>query len=231
MPIRKKVIQPFPLKLMKRLLRNIAICLLTLLAFTYTLTAQAGFTVPFTLYDQYPWAAAYYYGIDFEDKLLRITKFGFHRWPEHIQSIELAHTLSQENFLRCLVSRIVSVVQLTGNFTVRHDHNIPNTIYEFDPYLAFRWANLPWNHYINTSFAIGEGVSYATSYISLEKKNGEYTKRFLNYLMLEVTLAAPRYPRLQLMVRIHHRSGVYGLYHAENAGSNALGLGIKYLFD
>jgi hypothetical protein len=205
--------------------------LFILLALAFPLIAKTQPLHKQTLYDEYPWAFAYYYGIDFEDKLIRITKFGFHRWPEHIQSIELAHTLSEDNFLRRLVCRIVNVVQLTGNFTVRHDHNIPNTIYEFDPYLAFRWTNLPWNHYITTSFAIGEGVSYATSYISLEKKNGEYTKRFLNYLMLEATFAAPKYPRLQLMIRIHHRSGVYGLYHAGNAGSNALGLGIKYLFD
>ncbi len=184
-----------------------------------------------TLYDRYRWAAAYYYGISCTDRILRFTQLGFHSWPEHIQSLELARTLSEENFLRRLVSPLVRVVQLTGNFTVRRDNNIHHTIYEFDPYLAFRWVNFPWNKYVNTSLAIGEGVSYATSYISLEKKDGEYTKRFLNYLMLEATFAHPCFPRLQLMVRIHHRSGVYGLYHAKNAGSNVVGLGIKFLFD
>jgi len=183
------------------------------------------------LYDQYPWAATYYYGWSCDGRLLRITKFGFHRWPEHIQSLELAYTLNEDNILRRFFSPIVGVVQLTGNAVVRHDHNIHHTIYEFDPYIAFRWANLPWNHYVNTSFAIGEGVSYATSYITLEQKEGEYTKRLMNYLMFEATFAHPAYPRLQLVARIHHRSGVYGLYHAKNAGSNAIGLGVKYLFD
>jgi hypothetical protein len=34
-----------------------------------------------------------------------------------------------------------------------------------------------------------------------------------------------------LAARIHHRSGAYGLYHAKNAGSNVVGIAIKYLFD
>ncbi len=182
------------------------------------------------LYDQYPWSLTYYYGMTCEDALLRITKFGIHRWPEHIQSLELSHTLDQQNFLRQWVSPIVSIVQLAGNFTVRVGSN-ESTIYEFDPYLAFRWANLPWNHYINTSFAIGEGVSYVTSYIALEKEaNHSNTKRFLNYLMFEATVASPNYPRLQLLIRIHHRSGAFGLYRAKNAGSNVIGLGIRYSF-
>ncbi len=211
------------------------ICLLTILLCLTPLTARSAinkiYPENYLLYDQYRWAVAYYYGTSFDGRLLQITHFGIHRWPEHIQSFELAYTLNENNFLRRLVSHLVSIVQLTGNVTVRHDHNIRHTIYEFDPYLAFRWSNFPWNHYLNTSFAIGEGVSYATSYITLEKKEGEYTKRFLNYLMLEATFALPSYPRLQLAARIHHRSGVYGLYHAKNAGSNVIGIAIKYLFN
>jgi len=183
------------------------------------------------LYDQYRFAATYYYGITCEDKLLRITQFGIHRWPEHIQSFEFSHTLSIDNFLRRRVNPIVDIVQLAGNVTSRTGSH-EATIYEFDPYLAFRWANLPWNRYVNTSFAIGEGVSYVTSYIALEKKsNRSNTKRFLNYLMFEATIAPPSYPRLQFLVRIHHRSGAFGLYRAKNAGSNVLGCGIRYLFD
>jgi hypothetical protein len=104
-------------------------------------------------------------------------------------------------------------------------------IFEFEPYIAFRWANFPWNHYINTSFALGEGVSYASSIPALESRDNENTKRLLNYMLVEASFAAPAYPRLQLVARIHHRSGAYGLYHAGNTGSNDIGLGIRYLFD
>ena len=50
-------------------------------------------------------------------------------------------------------------------------------------------------------------------------------------MVVELTIASPRYPRLQLVMRIHHRSGAFGLYHAGNTGSNDLALGIRYLFD
>jgi hypothetical protein len=172
----------------------------------------------------------YYYGVTFSDALIRMAYGEFHRWPEHIQTIELSRTLSQDNFLRRLVNPLVGVVQLSGNFTVRRGAR-QHTIYEVNPYLAFRWANLPWNHYVNTSLAIGEGISYDSSVPALERKSDKDTKRLLNYLMLEATFASPRYPRLQLVARVHHRSGAFGLYHAGNTGSNNVGLGIRYLFD
>lgn len=182
------------------------------------------------LYDQYPWAATYYYGITGSDPLVRIFEGEFHRWPEHIQSLELSHTLSEDNPVRYFFSPLVGVMQVSGNVTMRNGSNEP-TIYEFDPYVTFRWANLPWNNYVNTSFAIGEGISYTTSVPSLEKKDNEFTKRLLNYLMFEATFALPSHPEWQLVARIHHRSGAYGLYHAGNTGSNDIGIGIRYLFD
>ncbi len=207
---------------------------LTIICCVYPLSAMSAIPVTYPegqkLYDQYRWSAMYYYGITGSDALARMAYGEYHRWPEHIQSIELTHTLSEDNFLRVLVRPLVGVVQLAGNATLRNGSN-QHTIYEFNPYLAFRWANLPWNQYVNTSLAIGEGVSYDTSVPSLEKKANEDTKRLLNYLMLEATLAPPHYPRLQLVARIHHRSGAFGLFRAGNTGSNVLGIGIRYLFD
>jgi len=181
------------------------------------------------LYDQFPWMLTYYYGITGTNALMRIVGGEFNRWPEHIQSVELAKTLDEDNFLRRLVNRLCGVVQLAGDVTIRTGTREP-TIYEFDPYIGFRWANLPWNNYLTTSLAIGEGVSYASSVPSVEKRNNQNTKRFLNFLMLEATFAAPQYPQLQLVARIHHRSGAFGLYHAGNTGSNVIGLGIRYVF-
>lgn len=183
-----------------------------------------------TLYDQYRWAGLYYYGQTLDTPLIQILEGqNIRRWPEHIQSLELAYTLDQANFLRQLVSPLVGVVQLVGNMTIRYGKG-EDTIYEFNPYLAFRWANWPWNQYLNTSLAIGEGISYDSSYPAIEKRQNDNNKRLLNYLMLEASFAAPAYPRLQLAARIHHRSGAYGLYHAGNTGSNDIGLAIKYLF-
>ena len=182
------------------------------------------------LYDTYPWMLTYYYGVTATNGLMQIFGGNFDRWPEHIQSAELAKTLDEDNFLRRLVSPLVGVVQLAGDFTVRTGSR-EHTIYEFDPYIAFRWANLPWNNYVTTSLAIGEGISYDSSVPAVEKRQNQNTKRLLNYLMLEATFALPQYPQLQLVARIHHRSGAYGLYHAGNTGSNVIGLGVRYLFD
>lgn len=202
------------------------IFLLTLLL---PLTAESSEATKPTLYDQLPWSAMYYYGQTVNVPLVDIFRLELKRYPEHIQSVELAHTLDPDNFLRRFLSPIVSVTQIAGNMTVRYGKG-ENTIYEFDPYLMFRWQNLPWNHYVDTSFAIGEGLSYASSIPSIEKGQNSDTKRMLNYLMFEATFAAPSYPEWQLVARIHHRSGAYGLYRAGNTGSNDIGLGIRYLF-
>lgn len=182
------------------------------------------------LYDEHPFALTYYYGITASDALIRFVQGKFHRWPEHVQSLELAYTLDQNNVVRRFFSPIVSVVQIAANTTYRVGKN-ENDIFEFDPYMAFRFVNFPWNNYVNTSLAIGEGISYASSIPDLEIRSNDNTKRLLNYLMLESSFALPKYPRLQLVARIHHRSGAFGLYRAGNTGSNAVGLGIRYLID
>jgi hypothetical protein len=199
------------------------------------LTPQISFSHPVypedqRLYDLYPWSVMVYAGITASDALAHILLEGdFHRWPEHLESIEFSHTLSEDNPIRKLFSPIAGVFQIAINQAFRVGDQ-ESTIYEVDPYFNLRWANLPWNHYINTSFAIGEGISYATAVPTLEKKDNSHTKRLLNYLMLEFTLAMPCAPRTQLVFRIHHRSGAYGLYHAGNTGSNNVGIGLRVLF-
>lgn len=180
------------------------------------------------LYDMYPTSILYYYGFTLNDPLVRV--FDWDRWPENIQSVELAHTLSKENGIRQFFYPIVGVVQVAFVFTIRNGTDEP-TIYEVDPYIGFRWANMPWNNFVVTSFAIGEGLSFVSSIPSVEKKDNNNTKRLLNYLMFEATFALPKYPRFQIIARIHHRSGAYGLFKAGNTGSNDVGFAIRYLFD
>lgn len=183
------------------------------------------------LYDKYNYGVLYYYGFTVDNSLLQtMTLMHLRRWPEHIQSLELSHTLDEDNPVRQFFSPLVGIVQVAGDFTVRNGSNEP-TIYEFAPYIGWRWANLPWNHYVNTSLSLGEGVSYVSSVPAIEKNDNDDSKRLLNYLMFEATFASPDYPRLQFVARVHHRSGAYGLYGAGNSGSNDIGLGIRYLFD
>lgn len=206
--------------------QNIPICLFALL---FPLAASSQEVKANNLYDQYRWSGMYYYARTVNEPLVQIFTGKLITYPEHIQSLELAYTLDPDNFLRKFVSPIVSVTQVAGNVTVRYGKN-ENTIYEFDPYLIFRWVNFPWNNHVNTSLALAEGVSYDTSVPAIEKGQNSNTRRLLNYLMFEATFASPDYPRLQFVARIHHRSGAFGLYRAGNTGSNDVGVGIRYLF-
>ena len=89
-----------------------------------------------------------------------------------------------------------------------------------------RWVTFPWNAYLNTTLAIGEGISDATEVPKLEQEDG--ASQWLNYLLFEVTFALPKYPEWAIVGRIHHRSGFFGAL-APN-GSNVVAAGIKYRF-
>lgn len=188
----------------------------------------------YNLYHVRPYSLTYYYGITGSDSLAHIFKGQFHRWSEHINSFEVIHSLPPENWFSRLVSPITNLAQVAVNITQRVGRN-QNAIYELNPYVAGRFTNFSWGRWLDFSLAIGEGISYASSIPAIEKKTHRgppktNPKRLLNYLMLEASFAHPNYPQWQIITRIHHRSGAYGLYRAGNAGSNVIGLGIRYLF-
>lgn len=96
--------------------------------------------------------------------------------------------------------------------------------------LVLRWHDFPWDDKIDTTFAIGEGLSFATSVPELEiLRNGRSTQ-LLNYLLFELTFALPQEPDWQFVGRLHHRSGVYGLFDGVGSGSNIYSAGIRRRF-
>jgi len=96
--------------------------------------------------------------------------------------------------------------------------------------LVLRWHDFPWDDKIDTTFAIGEGLSFATSVPELEiRRNGRSTQ-LLNYLLFELTFALPQEPDWQFVGRLHHRSGVYGLFDGVGSGSNVYSAGIRRRF-
>ncbi len=101
--------------------------------------------------------------------------------------------------------------------------------WEFTGSVNLRWVVFPWNKYIETTAAVGEGLSWATEIPALEKADPANTQpeQLLNYILLEVTFAIPESP-WSLVTRIHHRSGVWGLFG--HSGSNILEAGIRYRF-
>lgn len=100
--------------------------------------------------------------------------------------------------------------------------------WEFNALGALRWHLFPWDDYVDTSFAVGDGLSFPTKLPKLEEKYDPDADRVLNYLMFELTFARPERPRWQGMLRIHHRSDVFGLF--DGGGSTYLCAGVKYRF-
>ena len=100
--------------------------------------------------------------------------------------------------------------------------------WQFNGLLIARWNKFPWDKYVETSFAMGDGLSYNTDVTTVEEEDDEDAGNWLNYLLFELTLGLPEHPRWDLVYRIHHRSSVRGLIGA--GGSNYVTLGVKYSF-
>jgi hypothetical protein len=146
-----------------------------------------------------------------------------------MDSIDLSRELAPDNPLTKLLP-FVSVIEAAFNLTKRLDPN--GTIYEFDPYLLVRWKKFPWNGLITTTFAIGDGLSYASGIPLREEIDSDIhnPKHLLNLVVIEATAALPSHRDLQLVVRVHHRCGAWGFFGAGNLSSNAVGIGVRYLF-
>jgi len=104
---------------------------------------------------------------------------------------------------------------------------------EVNGLIAARWMDFPWDHWVDTRIAFGEGLSYAFRRPYLEPRRDPEeaeSTRLLNYLMAEVEFVIPGLPQWSKFVRVHHRSGAAGLFGGVRGGSNFIGTGIRYMF-
>jgi len=115
--------------------------------------------------------------------------------------------------------------------TGRHEYE------EYNAVLVLRWLKFPWNQYVNTSLAFGEGLSYATKLPPVEmdqhaiNQGHEYkVSKLLNYLLVELSFSIPRFSSYSTFARIHHRSGIFGFFNDVNGGSNFIAGGIRATF-
>lgn len=140
-------------------------------------------------------------------------------WPAYISFLRAAREFagSQEG----LAWEVEG--QLVKHFELQHH-------WEINGLVVARWHPFPWDRYLDTSFAIGEGLSYATEVPKVEVARGQDSAKLLNYLLFELTLALPKYPHWQVVALMHHRSGAFGLFSGVTGGSNFFGGGVKYLF-
>ena len=98
--------------------------------------------------------------------------------------------------------------------------------------LYFRYSRFPWNRFIYTTVAISTGLNYSFNKTRFEeeedRKNG--TSKLLHYLSPEITFAHPDHKQWEGVLRLHHRSGVYGLFGCNHCGSNMVTAGVRRKF-
>jgi len=166
------------------------------------------------------WAVTFYAGQSNTADLLEIVRFKFERWEEYrIAGLAVARDLAGPDryFMLELAGQIVKHLERAS-------------LFEFDSILSLRWRWFPWNEHLLTTIAYGEGLSYATGYPASEDKTQGIRSNFLNALLVEITLTLPRWPDWGLVLRDHHRSGVYGLINGVSGGSNYISLGLMKRF-
>ncbi|MDQ2077205.1 hypothetical protein [Marinimicrobium sp. ABcell2] len=103
--------------------------------------------------------------------------------------------------------------------------------WETNALVVARWMHFPWDHILDTRVAYGGGLSYALEVPYIEPRSEperEDSTRLLHYLLLEVEVTLPEAERWSAFARIHHRSGVFGLFDGVRGGSNFIGVGVRY---
>jgi hypothetical protein len=103
---------------------------------------------------------------------------------------------------------------------------------EINGVFTLRWLPFWWDSYLDTSFAFGNGLSYATKDPALEvrESDDDETSKWLYYFLVEMAFEVPKLSNWDLFMRIHHRSSVFGAINNVMAGSNFVGLGVRYRF-
>lgn len=98
--------------------------------------------------------------------------------------------------------------------------------------LYFRYEGFPWNRVVYTTVAVSTGLSYISTVPEGEKRGrgGPHGSKLLHYFSPEITFAHPDRRDTELVVRFHHRSGVFGLFNGVWGGSNVVTGGIRQRF-
>lgn len=103
---------------------------------------------------------------------------------------------------------------------------------EFNGLYAVRWYPFPWDNRLDTDFAAGIGLSYASKESPFEADNNDDNRaeKLLGYILLEAEFQPKHWDNIGIVVRSHHRSGAWGLFNGIKGAYNSLGLGIKYRY-
>jgi hypothetical protein len=214
-------------------IRIICKILVILIVTSYFLTALANAESDSDI-ELDPWSIMFYVGGTAKEVFIDAIRGKYSSFGETIYAAELAYTLDKKNLFRRIFSPVFDTVEIAGNLAYRHDRTHKDHVKEANLYIIWRFSRFPWRKHLRNSIAIGDGISYASHSPFADHEKGVPVNghsKLLNYLMLEVTFALPKYPNLQLILRSHHRCTAWGTFPKNaNAGSTNVGLGIRYYF-
>ena len=97
--------------------------------------------------------------------------------------------------------------------------------------IYFRYDGFPWNRFVHTTFALSTGLNYLSKLPPSETNPGDPTSHVLHYFSPELTFAHPQHKQHEMVIRYHHRSGIFGAFNGVWGGSNVIALGYRYRYD
>src|SRR5262249_12839494 len=111
-------------------------------------------------------------------------------------------------------------------------YHIDEDLGEFWGAMYLRYDGFPWNDTIYTTLAASTGLDYITETSEFERSqtNSRQTAQLLHYFSPEITFADPDNKNLELVLRLHHRSGIFGLMDGVTGGSTFVSTGIRMHF-
>jgi hypothetical protein len=206
-------------------LRLTICCVVTL---TVAATPCRSDTVPHPagITDEHPWTVTFFNGV-YTDRRFGKAVFNLPGSFEknYLQGIALSRHLARFWHDCFAVEAEIMAARHHGR------HRQGNQSYqEYVAALFLRYDRFPWNDRLHTSIALGEGLSLASKVPMREVQIRGNSQRLLNYLALELELTLPDHPRYSLTYRIHHRSGVFGLFGDVRGASDYYLLGLRCRF-
>lgn len=95
-----------------------------------------------------------------------------------------------------------------------------------------RYRGFPWDRFLVTSVAVSTGLNYASDISDVERNRArdDTGDRLMHFFSPEITFALPEAPDREILFRLHHRSGVFGLVSDAWGGVQYDSIGIRYRF-
>lgn len=160
------------------------------------------------------WSATLYAGVGTDRNITDILDSGF-----SVQNTMVGFSLDRRLFNLGGGVAVGAEGQLT-QYTLGHNYETASLG------IGLEFSRFPWRR--RTTLSIYSGPSYAINPVTRAKHFKG--KALLNYLGMELAVGLSRNSKWDGVVRVYHRSGMWGIYSLDYDESTVLGIGIRRRF-